>query len=121
MTTQLTKQEAFNLVWERAKDPRRSMGSSTVADQSFCAYRGSHGVKCFVGVLIPDEEYHPCMEGERASYLLTNGNLPPSLDPADVEFYDTMQRVHDDFETPPSQWHDLLRIVAAEYNLTVPQ
>jgi hypothetical protein len=31
-------------------------------DQGFCLYRSAGGLKCAVGVLIPDDEYHENME-----------------------------------------------------------
>jgi hypothetical protein len=40
-----------------------------------CHYRGEHGSKCAVGVLIPDETYDPMMEGRTISALLNDSRF----------------------------------------------
>lgn len=49
-----------HLLTQNAKSMRPSR---LPAGDPQCAYRGSGGMKCAVGVLIPDEKYSPSMEG----------------------------------------------------------
>lgn len=113
----LTMQEAFNIVWRRARDPHRSLlgdGSGT------CAYRGDHGRKCFVGVLLPEEFYHSSMEKRSADFVRA---WRPEIDEfwalLPFEFLQEIQDIHD--ETSPVLWKSALRKrIAERWGLEVP-
>ncbi len=118
----LTKQEIFNKVWERAKDPRRSVApySKRTGSKQICMYRPGGGLPpCFIGVCIPDSEYISTME-TGIHQLACFGPWPPSLsrEEADVDYYAALQRIHDDAD--PALWPEKLREVAERYSLTVP-
>ena len=71
----MTNQQAFEI---SVKHMLCAKGQS-INSEGDCAYRGKHGRKCAIGVLIPDEQYHEEMEGESVKFLhlacLENLNL----------------------------------------------
>ena len=109
----MTEQEAFNAVWERAKDKRRA----TDEGGTNC-YRTDEGDRCFIGVLIPEDQYDPTMERFRVESLALAGRLP-FLEGVDRALLRALQRVHD--AQPPARWANALRDVAARYGLEVPE
>lgn len=122
----MSLQEAFNKIWERAKDPRRSMRQPG-ARNSICAYRSPDGLKCFIGVLLPDTNYDPRMDGhginlgeEKYTGLTYVGPLTGVEQTGrNVDALFAMQRVHDGHE--PCDWQRSLRYIAERYQLTVPE
>lgn len=104
----ITKQEAFNLVWERAKDKRRAVAHGR------CLYRAPDGLKCFVGVLIPDEKYDARFDSE----WRTTGEVM-DCDKELERFLCSLQGIHD--WTEPAEWERLLRQVALAEGLEVPR
>lgn len=64
------------------------------SDPEVCLYRGPNGLKCAVGVLIPDELYDPEMEGLAAWHA-----IPHESDLFEnIELLRSLQHVHDDQE-----------------------
>lgn len=113
MKIDITLEEVFNKVWERAKIPYKSM------DNGRCVYRNPDGSKnhCFVGVCIPDELYDPIMDNGGSIYnnkevkSLFDSNLHAPLK--------ELQRIHD-FESP-NMWPVELRLFAKGHNLSIPE
>ena len=62
----MTNEEAFKISANGLlKQGRKSVGSTENAvlmGLGYCRYRGDHGRKCAIGLLIPDEEYSVHME-----------------------------------------------------------
>ena len=112
MDTTLTLQEVFNAVWERAKDKTKAVTDNRWAD---CLYRAKDGRKCFIGVLIPDAEYDPTMEGDG---IIQIKSKLPCLQGLDVDRLNDLQIIHD--AHPVEAWEEKLRDFALVYNLTVP-
>lgn len=85
------RQEIFNLVIRMlVKQGQRSIRST-----GECAYRGTNGRKCAVGLLISDEEYTPKMEGQAVySAPMIKELLPKRLVPHAC-FLRELQRKHD--------------------------
>lgn len=109
-----TNQTFFNAVWERAKDKRRSMlGNRDSLPR--CAYRGPEGLRCFVGVCIPDDEYKAEFERLFTSEVLQS---VPSLVGVDMRLIAKAQSIHD--HSPEWSWESYLRELAEEYGLEVP-
>lgn len=109
MVRQLRPQETFDRV---AKHLLKQNKQSTRQDSSACLYRGPDGLKCAVGCLIQDSEYHPSMEGvpailirlpERFSNVVKSGLLRD------------LQIVHD--AAHPRTWKSELRRLAKDYCL----
>lgn len=64
----LTKQEMFNIfVPAIIKQGRKSMRNTV---STWCAYRSHDGLKCAVGMLIPDELYTPEWEQKSLSSIV---------------------------------------------------
>ena len=116
MVSQL--QSIFNVVWERAKDKRKSVDRAPILASGVygdrCMYRSPDGLKCFAGALIPDEAYRPEWEGKMSVNV-------PCFD----QFQEArtlirqLQVIHDDDH--PDNWEYELRVVAKRFGLEVPQ
>ena len=98
--------------------------------QSRCAYRGEGGNCCAIGALIPDELYHPLMDGEGAEvkqstdvrYLLNKfPEVAAILKPDDMEYISgrdfliELQAIHDSWQ--PKDWFEALCRTARHYGL----
>lgn len=70
-----TKQEIFDAVVLHL----RTQKDVSVMSGGVCAYRGNHGLKCAIGILIPDEVYLSKMEGLGIAYLIASDLLSPDL------------------------------------------
>lgn len=79
-----------------------------------CLYRGPNGTKCAVGCMIPDEIYHPSMEGKGVTTIikLYFGLLFLSLH---RNLLAEMQNIHDNclIET----WEREFQLIAVRYDL----
>ena len=113
---QLSNQEIFNIVWERAKDKRKATKGVWG-----CAYRAKQPdgevLKCFIGACIPDSMYEPKMEGAIEFLLLgypALGFLYPQ-----AGFLAALQSIHD--KALPDEWEQRLRLTADKYKLTIPE
>lgn len=54
-------QEIFDKVVNHLRE--QGCRSSRPGSRAFCSYRGENGLKCAIGCLIPDNLYHPKLEG----------------------------------------------------------
>lgn len=114
-----TYQEAFNIIWEHAKKKEKGFGpSKCYPGEKFCRLRGDNGSKCFIGVLIPDEEYEECMESDVVSFALSKRIFESDSPGRLSQFSDTIRSIHDLHET--DKWEKLLRQLAHDFGLTVP-
>lgn len=116
---QFTDQEIFNKIWERAKDPR-ICGRSRIA----CYYRPQDELPadtppCFIGILIPDDLVDECGNSGSIEGNISYSEWSSFFKGNNVHFLNICQRVHDNRH--PDQWQKELRIIAHEYNLTVPE
>lgn len=109
----MNNQEAFNKIWERAKIPRKALSPGG------CVYRAPDGLKCFVGELIPDDQYESGLEGHNARELCRMEECPSVLRGLDVTFLTVCQGIHDAYT--PDMWAARLRMLAKSYGLTVPE
>jgi len=106
-----TNQSFFGAVCVRAKDKRKSLNGDR------CVYRSSDGLACFVGVCIPDDEYHPDME-QKSAYRLANRGMLPFLADVDRNLMLACQMVHDNAH--PDEWQQELRTIANKFSLEMP-
>ncbi len=87
-----------------------------------CMYRGTHGSKCAVGCLIPDELYDSDIENGNVTRIIEvepqlKCILPDDKDAAEGEFFlNKLQRVHDLYD--PVDWSLCLKQFAENHNLT---
>lgn len=75
-----------------------------------CAYRGSCGAMCAIGVLIPDKEYRPRFEGLQARVIALE---VPSLQSVNKWLLARLQKIHDKLE--PHEWRSELCKVADDF------
>lgn len=94
-----TQQELYDIVVAHL---RKQHAKSQSPDKKICMYRGEGGLKCAVGVLIPDEIYNHAMEFSLHTLTFYKGDLLP--DNLRLEFathfdlLSTLQEVHDKVE-----------------------
>ena len=119
-----TMQEAFDIAWLHAhKLPHQSRGITrlnTLKTSSVCAYRSDEGLRCLVGALIKDDDYHQDLEGLSASELPTDIiNIVGVDERKRGEFLDHLQSAHDRTREK-HLWFDRLKAVAEHYGLKCP-
>jgi hypothetical protein len=78
----MTKQEIFDKVWNHFVVENNPPAMDT--ERRSCRYRTHDGLKCAVGILIPDKEYLPVIEQHIVTYLYMvfqegRGYCPPTL------------------------------------------
>ena len=118
------RQRQLDAVWDWfvVQGKPRSIGVDDLRRPQ-CCYRSETGLRCGVGVLIPDELYESSIEGMSASSVAADscGSLP-ELSKAlggleNSNFLDSIQFAHDS-SFPYMEVE--LREIALRYNLTVP-
>ena len=119
----MTAQTVFNKVVRHLRQQGKKAAHWQVnqwGDRYYvCDYRSNtaEGLKCAVGCLISDSEYTPDMELKKVAALKDHDLLPKHLIPH-LYLLKDLQKLHD--EIKPSRWEQKFRVVAKEYNLTVP-
>lgn len=136
----MTDQEIFNRVWEHLNKQREASVLETT-DNAVCAYRTPDGKMCAVGCLIPDELYHPDMEGKTVGGLLDgfpeirelffgtrDGGYRDLSWTHRAVLLDRLQGAHDlklDSWRGPEEnfrlWVAEMHAIAAKFGLTVPE
>lgn len=105
----MTNQELFDKVATHLlKQGRRSVRAN-----GECAYRGKDGLRCAIGVLIPDDKYGRGLEGlssDAGSVMNAAGLVDENSLLAHV-----LQWVHDSVE--PAEWRERLKIEAESFRL----
>lgn len=99
MTTVMTKQEIFDTVLNGLRNQKIPSYKRRDTGDVECLYRGPEGRKCAAGMLIPDDQYRPDMEGQPFVWLV-NGTYKHFADVPDhlVEhrnFITSLQQLHD--------------------------
>lgn len=86
-----------------------------------CAYRGANGLKCGIGILIPDDKYSEDFEHRAPGTSTTIGlqiadaaGIPRDL----IEHARTLQRIHDIEHV--TEWKNKLQSYAERHELTFP-
>jgi hypothetical protein len=110
----MNKQEIFNKVSAHLL----RQGEGSLLPDGGCAYRGEHGLKCAIGVLIPDELYTPEIE-DKDVHGLPSGLLESLgfFGEDELTFLSGLQKIHDRF--PPILWGTRLTAFAKVHNLTL--
>lgn len=106
-----TKQETLDLV---AKHLLQQNAQSMHPEKPICAYRGCNGMKCAIGVLIPDELCTEDLEGLDASHPRIVNLLRDQGH--NVALCADLQLAHDSCQ--PSQWPQALITVAEVHNVS---
>lgn len=109
----MNAQEIFDIVVTHLY----AQGKQAEDGENGCQYRTDAGLKCAVGCLIPDDQYHPDMEGTPVDIL--GSRLPAYLRPH-VQLLDVLQLVHDsaDIWKDEVAMADSLRLIAREEGLS---
>lgn len=108
-----TYQEIFDIVYKHLLTQNvKSQGK-----YNDCRYRGDNGLKCALGILIPDSKYEPKYETKLVRTLVEN-NIIEDVSLASVAFLYSLQKIHDDVAV--TAWPFELKRLANQYNLTIP-
>jgi hypothetical protein len=108
----MNKQEIFNKVYLGLKG-QSFVKSTDLAGN--CKYRGANGTKCAIGHLIPDEQYHPCLEKVCGYEIAVWLGIPCLSEEMNLAL--SLQRAHDlEFDLQVA-----LEKIAKQYKLTVPE
>lgn len=121
MSVPQTQQELFNLVVHHA----RAQGCRSVHEYGgrvTCCYRGPGGLKCFFGVVIPDDKYLHEMDtfvtmGEAVwsvERIAKHIGLPESL----CQLAHNLRSIHDNDD--PKIWERQFGHLARSYGLSMP-
>lgn len=132
MKRTVTVQEVFDAVWQAFVVEGRPFAVSPDKNEHGvypCLYRGPNGTKCAIGLIIPDEEYDPEFENERANTVLRKlgydfepllvGYLRIDADSVQLELHDEPARMPE-FDQDRERLRYYYRGVAAKWGLTVP-
>jgi hypothetical protein len=114
LTKPMTAQEVFDAVCVRLRD-----GTGRALDCNGCAYQTSDGMKCAIGIFIPDSKYDKVIEGYNISGYMVEFYVP-ALVGLDIDFLRTLQSCHDgvSYWNGPNYFAEWkLKEVAKEYGL----
>lgn len=118
----MNNQEIFDRVYKHMlTQGRRSLLNHT---NGTCAYRSNDGLKCAVGCLIDDENYHYGLERYAAHSVVVRLALAKSgvdniHEGNTLELLMALQNVHD--MADPIAWESRLKALATAFGLTVPE
>lgn len=117
-------QEILETVGKHLLTQNRKCMSENI--DGLCMYRGPHGCKCGIGILIPDNLYARyakvmLLEGRRVDTmpeLFLDAILPTDM-PRNVgeDFLMELQEVHD--MRNPDEWQEELTYVGGRFNLDI--
>ena len=110
----LTEQELFNKVFTHLLTQKEQSMDS----KGLCLYRGPKGLKCAIGVLIPDNEYKKTVESLSVIDLNHEVQLACGLDESNIDLAQELQAIHDG--DSPSQWRYSLETLAKNWALKMP-
>lgn len=111
-------QELFDTIIHHLRKQGQKSVSMDYAPGYTCRYRSPEGLKCPIGALIPDTEYHQDMEEKSFDVLLASGLLSQ---PFQEEFHvhadllRQLQHIHD--HTYMEKWEDGFFLLAKKFNL----
>lgn len=101
----------------------RQQGCQSKADDESCFYRGPAGLKCAVGILLPDSAYNLLMEGNTVLDLVRENKarhwLPDDLAnefTTHMNLLMDLQHAHD--SSLPINWEIGFQEIAYEHGLT---
>lgn len=112
----MTKQQAFNKVWQHFVVEKNPPSINKKGD---CLYRGPNGEKCAAGLFIPDDKYRRSMECRPAECVAD----AMGVDTETAKFIRHLQACHDDASVHlrfTAEMERRLKSVAARFNLTIP-
>ncbi len=111
----LTRQEIFDRVASHLLIQKEH---SVDVSGDMCLYRGMNGIKCAVGVLIPDEVYSPSFEGK--DFMVVWVTVPALADiiaAEDLYLTKRLQQIHDACSV--LSWRKKLLELAVSFELDV--
>lgn len=95
--SEMTLQDVFNITIKglSAQNWERAVPADNGESPFGCMYKNKSGHKCAVGHHIPDEKYHPDMEGTLENLLCSFPNLFKGYPEGYKLLFRDMQSIHD--------------------------
>lgn len=115
----LTLQQIFDTVAVHLLTQGKPSKLTNEYGETQCAYRGSGGRQCAVGVLIPDKYYDADMEGKTVEAVISSFSVPGlPRDPLSraADLLSALQHLHDSFN--PQDWRTQLGVVAINHKVS---
>ena len=118
----MNRQESFNYICRNliaASAP--SVYRDDTIEETKCQYRGEDGAKCAVGWLIPDDLYHPHMEGKSVLRLFVDHpelQEEPTFKAWTSYLLCELQEMHDNAAVewhPGMDWGSIMRANLTEF------
>lgn len=107
-------QEVFDTVAKHLLN----QGRISESPDGSCGYRGQDGMKCAIGVLIPDDLFREEMEGVTVEKLIPlYSDIGSLFSRVDTGLLNRLQLVHDTID--PYSWKQELRFLASRYDLNM--
>ena len=103
-------QEIFDVVSVKALEQGEKCMDET---NTFCQYHNGNKC-CFIGFVIPDEQYDPVIEGNDISSLILDEKVESDMPDA----LDALQVIHDSKNIDPKDWELHLRDYAKIFKLS---
>lgn len=119
-----TQDEILQTVFDRVKTHLLTQNAKSMTNENgyfYCKYRTSDELKCAIGCLIADEDYHSELEGSgvRVNYGRNNNFLRGSGiycgHPRMLDLLSRLQRLHDQEDV--CDWKIGLQEIAIEFSL----
>lgn len=108
-------QEIFDIVARHLLTQRERSFVGYIGPEPRCAYRGPKGLKCAVGILIPDELYRESFEDLRCTMLPDREPKLAWMEPH-MDLLNDLQHLHD--RNYAGSWHQRLGVVAQDHGLS---
>jgi hypothetical protein len=114
----MNKQQIFDKVYQGLASQNFRQSSSAGGR---CLYRGPDGLKCAIGWLIPDDEYHESFEKLPIIGIAKQSQATCKImeSPVNFEFSNELQLAHDHIESQGIRQN--LEFMARKHNLTIPE
>lgn len=104
----MTNREAFDTV----KKHLLCQGRRSLSDGN-CKFRGDGGLKCAIGILIPEDKYQPSWDASMSASIREVSEACGFVD-LDKSMLASLQRMHD--TRPVSEWASRLEEIEREYS-----
>lgn len=115
----MTNQEVFNKVVDHLrKQNAKSIGRNPIrfhSDEEYCLYRGTNGLKCAAGCLIPDCIYEESFETGKFSAVMSRSSELNVMYQHNYHLILMLQNIHDICEI--KDWEVMFEITARKFNL----
>ena len=112
-----SRQELFDIVVIGARKQRERCVDPL--DEETCLYRNRNGLKCFIGMLISDEDYKKIFDEDCISLNIVLDQIEEFklINIQDSYFLEKLQEIHD--QNPVEKWEEKFKRFAQTWKLKI--